>query len=418
MRTSRFFYSLAPLIILVFAGFSSCFLRTEKRLILWTDCPEFALYAEYFNTAQDKYKVEVRYFESTAQKLTEAGEYPDIAAASWLRNTSIRAYFRSLESTMSKNGIQKSSFYPRLLSLGNVDGRQYLLPVSFNIPAIVFVRDFNQNSSNPFVIEMGEIKERGKTFNTAAGGVYTRMGFSPSANDEFLFAAVNLFGASFREASPIAWDSHALEQGLSWLRSWIAGSNTGIQAEDDFAFKYFYDPPDKLLNSGRILYSYMDSSHFFTLPEERRMNLDFSWIAAAEKIPLDEGNVFYGIHKKTRAFKAAKAFTRWFFSAETQRLLLEAGKSKRITKSFGIAGGFSAMKTVTEQVFPHFYPDLLGRIPPENYLSPGNILPRNWMTIKRRVILPYLKERIRHESREEVRPLEKRINDWYRLNRD
>jgi hypothetical protein len=40
------------------------------------------------------------------------------------------------------------------------------------------------------------------------------------------------------------------------------------------------------------------------------------------------------------------------------------------------------------------------------------------MTIKERDILPYLRERIRHENRDEVRPLERRVADWYRLNRD
>jgi len=49
---------------------------------------------------------------------------------------------------------------------------------------------------------------------------------------------------------------------------------------------------------------------------------------------------------------------------------------------------------------------------------PPNILPRNWMAIKERVLLPYLRERIRHSGNEEVRPLERRISDWYRLNRE
>jgi hypothetical protein len=245
------------------------------------------------------------------------------------------------------------------------------------------------------------------------------MGFSLSSNDEFLFTTAILFGTAFREASPIAWESNALEQSITWVQRWIEEANTSIQVEDDFAFKYFYDPPDKLVNSGRILFTFMNSSSFFTLSEERRTNLDFRWIAANDKIPLDEGGVYYGIHKKTKALKAAKVFTKWFFMAETQKLLLETSKINRVHESsFGIAGGFSAMRTVTEQVFPQFYPNLLGRMPPESYLSPPNILPRNWMAIKERVILPYLRDRIRHTAREEVRSLERRISDWYRLNRD
>jgi ABC-type glycerol-3-phosphate transport system substrate-binding protein len=416
-RSPFFFLMLAAALAGLPAGFASCTLAGSRQAVLWTDRPEFAFYTEYFNALQDTYKVETRYYESPAQKLTGGGEYPDIVAASWLKSASTRALFKPLDNLFSR-GISQASFYPRLLALGTIEGRQYLLPVAFNIPAMIFAREYSQSHSNPFTIAMEEIMERGRTYNSETGGVYTRIGFSPSSNDEFLFIAATLFNANFREASPIAWDPQALEAAINWLQTWTAEANTSIQAEDDFTFKYFYDPPAKLVSSGRILYAYMDSSHFFTLAEERRSNLDFRWIAEKETIPLDEWSVYYGIHKKTKAGEAAAAFTQWFFRAETQRMLLEAGKAKRLNEtSFGIAGGFSAMRTVTEQVFPQFYPGLLGRMPPESFLSPPNILPRNWMTIKERVIFPYLHERIRRNNRDEVRPLERRISDWYRLNR-
>jgi len=399
--------------------FASCSSPNSSRAILWTDRPEFAFYAEFFNAAQDKYKVEVRFFEAPAYRLIEGGEYPDIVAASWLKNSSTRVMFRPFDGMLSRGVLDRSSFYPRLLSMGRIDKRQYLLPVSFNIPAVIFAKDASITLSNPFTIEMREIKEQAKTFNRTSGAVYSRIGFSPSAKDEFLFLAATLFGASFREASPIAWDAAALGQSISWIQQWISEANTDIQMEEDFVFKHYHNPPDRLISSGRTLYTYIDSADYFTLPEVRRMNLDFRWIAEKETIPLDERVISYGIHKKTKSRKAAVEFTRWFFNDETQRLLLEEMKNKRINEvSFGIAGGFSAMQTVTEQIFPQFYPDLIGHIPPENYLLPPNVLPRNWMVIKERVILPYLRERIRHTGTEDIRPLDRRINDWYRLNRE
>ena len=413
----RFFGILPALAVILLFSPVSCASGDNGKAILWTDRPEFAFYAEYFNNSQDTYKVEVRHFESPSQKLSESGDYPDIIAASWIKNASTRALFRPLDKLFSGEGLDRFAFYPRLLSLGSIDGRQYLLPVSFNIPAILFTRDFSYSPSNPFIIDMEEIKERGRAFNVESGGVYSKMGLTISSDDEFLFISATLFGVGFREASPIAWDPQALEQTIAWLRRWIEEANTSIQAEDEFAYKYFFDPPDKLINSGRILYAYMNSADFFTLPEERQENLDFRWIAANEMIPLNEWSVYYGIHKKTKAGKAAEAFTLWFFTADTQRLLLEAQKNKRLDETlFGISGGFSAMRHVTEQIFPHFYPGLLGHMPPETFLSPANILPRNWMVVKERVILPYLRERIRHVNRDEVRPLERRITEWYRVN--
>jgi ABC-type glycerol-3-phosphate transport system substrate-binding protein len=407
------------LLLMVLLSFASCGNGNNRAAVLWTDRPEFTFYAEQFNASQDKYKVEAYYFESPAQKLTDGIENPDIVAASWLKSASTRALFLPLDSLLSHETISQNAFYPRLLALGYIEGKQYLLPVAFNIPAMVFARNYSQPLSNPFTIDMEEIMDRGKAYNAETNGVYTRMGFSPSWSDEFLFITATLFNTGFREASPLAWDPLALERALVYVQQWISGANTSIQAEDDFSFKYLYDPPAKLVSSGRILFTYMDSSEFFTLAEERRANLDFRWIAEKDVIPLDEWSVYYGIHKKTKSKKAAMAFTEWFFQAGTQRKLLEAAKSKRLLEnSFGIGGGFSAMRTVTEQIFPHFYPSLLGHMPPESFLSPPNILPRNWMTLKERVILPYLHDRIRNAGKEDIRPLERRITDWYRLNRE
>ena len=406
-------------LIIILFNFLSCDPNSSSRAILWTDRPEFAFYAEFFNASQEKYKVEVCFFESPAYKLTEGGESPDIVAASWLKNSSTRTFFRPLDGILSKDGLDHSAFYPRLLSFGRIEKKQYLLPLSFNIPAVIFTRDSPMTPSNPFTIDMAEIREQGQSFNKVSSNTYTRMGFSPSSNDEFLFLNAVLFGASFREAAPIAWDPLALAQSITWIQQWINEANTSIQKEEEFAFRYFYNPPDKLVNSGRTLYMYVDSADYFTLPEERRMNLDIRWIASKEMIPLGEWIVCYGIHKKAKSKRAAEAFTKWFFKAETQKLLMEAAKTRRMHESsFGIAGGFSAMKTVTEQIFPQFYPDLLGHTVPENFLSPPNMLPRNWMAIKERVLLPYLRERIRYSSNEDVRPLERRISDWYRLNRE
>jgi len=399
--------------------FSACFLNENTAAVLWTDRPEFVFYGEQFNASQSKYKVEVHYYESPAQKLTESENFPDIAVASWLKSASTRQLFRPLDDLFPRDSGEWSYFYPRLLALGKIDGKQYLLPVSFNIHAMVFASGQSQIMSNPFTINMEEIKELGKAYNTVTNGVYTRMGFTPSWNDEFLFLAATLFNVGFRESAPIAWDPAALERSIVWIQRWITEANTSLQAEDDFIFKYCYDPPARLVSGGRILFAFMDSSELFILPEERRVNLDFRWIAENQSITLDEGAVYYGIHKNTRAKNAALAFTRWFFRTDTQRLLLETSSSKRFLEtSFGIGGGFSAMRTVTEQIFPLFYPSLLGRMPPESFLTPHAILPRNWMTIKERVILPYLRDRIRHNSADEIRSLERRITDWNRLSRN
>jgi hypothetical protein len=421
--TSKIFRFFILFVVLTFSGCAvykglAGLLRPPSVARIWTDCPEFVLYAESFNTSQSAYKAEVQFFESPSQKLTDTEEFPDIVAGTWLKSVSTRVLFMPLDD-LFKEELDKSAFYPRLLSLGNIDGKQYLLPVSFNIPALVFARSWNGVLSNPFTISLDEIMEQGKAYNVQQrNGTFTRMGFSPAWNNEFLFITATLFNTSFREAAPVAWDTKALEEAMVFIQEWINGANTGVQAEDDFAFKYSYAPPANLALSGRILFTYMNSTQFFTLPEEQRKGLDFRWIAEKNSIPLAEETVYYGIYKDTKAKKAARAFTRWFFNEQTQQQLLEKARDIRMNENhFGIAGGFSSMRTVTEHIFPPFYPSLLGRMPPQDFLSPPNILPGDWTALKEKVILPYLYERIRHSGRDELRPLERRISEWSRLQR-
>ncbi|MDR3170834.1 MAG: hypothetical protein LBU17_04305 [Treponema sp.] len=411
------------LVIALSTGLGSCAFFEPNTAVLWTNRPEFAIYVAYFNASQDKYTVETRYFESPAQKLTDTREGPDIVIGDWLKSISTRTLFRSLDPLFKQELLSSTAFYPRLLALGNIDGTQYLLPVAFNIPAIVFAQSNGGMLSDPFTIGLEEIKTLGKAYNIENKGVYSRMGFSPAWNDAFLFITATLFNTAFKEAPvqesiPISWDAVALEHAMTYISSWIAEANTGIQAEDDFVFKYCYDPPAKLAMSGRILFTYMNSAEFFTLDQEQKANLDFRWIAENDTIPLSEDTVYYGISKKGKAKAASIAFTTWFFKLETQRLLLEISKNYRINENlFGIGNGFSSLRIVTEQVFPQFYPSLLGHMPPEAFLAPPNILPRNWIALKERVILSYLHDRIRYTGQDALRPLERRVSDWYRLNK-
>ncbi|MDR2899953.1 MAG: ABC transporter substrate-binding protein [Treponema sp.] len=407
------------IIIALVLGSCSFFQRffRHETAILWTDQPELAVYAEQFNLMQDQYKIEIKYMEQPAAQLVSTSEYPDIIVGNWLKSSSTRTFFLGLDTLFNNDQIRQNAFYPALLNLGRIDDIQYLLPVSFNIPVAVFSAEHQDMVSNPFTITLDEMKELGKNYNVQKDGVYSAMGFSPSANDEFSFVVSTLFNTSFREGNPLAWDPIALERSVENLKTWTKEANSNIQSEGDFVFKYFYDPPAKLILSGRILFSYLTSYDFFTMGEETRSQLAFRYISHNNVIPVDERMIYMGIIKKGKAREAAKKFVEWFYQDETQRKLLAYTRQNRLSdKLFGIGNGFSALRTVTESVFPQFYPNLLGHIPPANYLSPPNILPRNWMTIKEQVILPYLHERIRNEDRESIKTLEQRISDWYKLN--
>ena len=414
------------LLLIVWAAFfaTACAAGRTDVAILWTDRPDFAFYVKYFNASQTRYKVEVFHHDFPARNLALAGnsrDTPDIVVASWLHGASTRAFLRSLDVYVGGDSGIEYAFYPGLLARGNIDGRQYLLPVSFNAPLAVFANAHSQKLSCPRTIGLEEMRYLAGGFNARAGAAFTRMGFAPTWDDGFLFTMATLFGASFREsdsAGAVEWDAAAIEQAVGFAREWIADTNAGVQATDNFTFRFFNIPPANMVLTERIMFANMDSSVFFTLAETQRNDLDFRWIAERDAIPLAEDAAYLGLARRGNAPRAADAFVRWFFSPETQQSLLERShKFRQMETSFGIAGGFSALRPVTEQIFPRFYPGLLGRIPPEDFFSPANVLPGDWAAMKERVILPYLHERALQPDNAETAPLENRLADWARMQR-
>ncbi|MDR2343847.1 MAG: hypothetical protein LBD86_04870 [Spirochaetaceae bacterium] len=392
---------------------SACDEFTGSAAVLLTDRPEFAMYAEQFNLSQGKHKIEVIYKDNIAENFYNTKEALDIIVGSWLKSASTLKYWQSLDFLFKKNPGLKESFYPSLLALGRFDNRQYLVPVSFNLPIIIFSKNNNTLLSNPFTIGLEEIKTLGKDFNEK-NNVYTRMGFSPLWNNNFLFETAVIFNTSFREDDPLDWNGDALLEAIRCIRDWIEEANGGLKAEDEFFFKYFFDPPPKLVVTNRILFAYMNSSGFFTMSNETQANLDFRILSGNGIIPVSENAVYYGLNKKGNSKKAAREFTVWFFKEETQMLLLKKSMEKHLSDTiFGIANGFSAMHSVNENVFPLYYPMLLGHMPPSDRLAAPNILPKNWMDIKDRVVIPYLRDACRGES---VLTLKQRLDDWLRIN--
>ena len=405
------------LLCLCFAlAFASCDIGQQRAAVMWTDRPEFVAYAEHFNAGQSRYKLEVFYKDAPAQALIGAVDVPDLVVGSWLKSASTRAFFTPTDFFFEDLLLIESSFYPSLLKLGNIDGKQYLLPVSFNIPSFIFSRENSSIIAKSFTLSPEDVKALGKTYNERKDVYFTRMGFSPRWDDEFLFVFATLYGASFKEGAPLAWDDAALERAIAQVKAWTAEANGDAAAEDDFAFKYLYDPAPKLAASGRILFAYMISNKLFTVPEESRSALDFRWIARDSSIPVVEGAAYLGMCKNGKARNAANAFVQWFYKEETQRQLLDLSKKYRTTEtSFGIADGFSAIRSVNEQIYPIFYPGLLGHVPPEDFIQAPNILPKDWTTLKRRVVLPYLRDRS-GASPDKGTTLAARIENWYIQN--
>jgi hypothetical protein len=397
----------------------ACQFSSAKIVTVWTDQSVVALYADYFNAAQDKYKAEVFYFERVSEYLSETKPQgqasPDIVIGNWLSSADTLALFKPVKAYYQNMSFE-DVFYPGLLENSSIKDEQVLLPVSFDLHALAFDHNNFALLPDPFSLDISAIQQIASDYNLMQNGVWTRIGFSPLWNEEFLFLTSELFGVNWREDRPVSWDADLLEQTLEGLREWVIVANDSIEADNDFYFKYFYEPPDKLAANDRILFTFTRVSDFFKLTEEHRDAIDFRWLEHENRIIPAENVVYYGIYRNSRSKNAATAFTNWFFNADTQQQFLARSKTTRNAESyFGIANGFSAMRTVTETIFPQYYSGMLGHIPPpDKIISPG-VFPSFFPEIKERVILPYLREKIRlHDSASKLRPLELRLSDWVR----
>ncbi|MDP3178513.1 MAG: hypothetical protein Q8M76_11475, partial [Spirochaetaceae bacterium] len=122
----------------------SCGASDKGSAELWTDVPELALAVELFNASQPKHIVQIAWKADLSEAVKEAAKPPTLAIGRYLKSQGVRDRFQSLDYLFDELVVNQSAFYPGLLSLGMLEGRQLLLPVSFNLPAVIFPRGENR----------------------------------------------------------------------------------------------------------------------------------------------------------------------------------------------------------------------------------------------------------------------------------
>ncbi|MDA8427075.1 MAG: carbohydrate ABC transporter substrate-binding protein [Treponema sp.] len=368
----------------------SCSLVDTKPAMIWTDVPEIAYCAELFNDSQQRFLVEVQWKADLVTAIRQTETPPALAIGHYLKSRDIRGRFLSLNYLFGELAVNPSVFYNELLAFGKVGGRQILLPVSFNLPAIIFPRG-TRGIKNDFLLGLDDMAGLSKAFNRTEGAAYVRMGFSPRWDGDFLTLAVDAAGADFREGLPLDWNQQGLRSAVAAIRAWTTSVNGPSSLEDDFQFKYLFTPAYQYVSAGRSLFAYVDSDSFFLIPEEKRRTLDYRWFAHSGSVPISVRIVLAGLLRSGGGRTAAEAFLKWFFTEKSQREILESERRARALESFfGIAGGFSSLRSVDEKVYPLFYPALVGHLPPAAAMSAPPELPSDWPQLKRSVVAPWL----------------------------
>lgn len=397
--------------------FCSCSQTERDYLVIWTDTADLSSFAEDFNASHKDSKVVVVYKERAATSLPPLADelQPDIVIAGYLMNSSIRKNFACLDFMFKSKLLNKENFYPQLLEYGSVDEKQYLIPFTFNLPMVIY------SSANEFLLEdqhlltLEEMQKISSEFNKKnKDDNYTAMGYAPSWDSYFLYEATKLNGASYTErGGSFIWDEEVLNSTIEQMKLWTKNFNTDTTAEKNFQFKYLFMPEHRQVTSGRSLFASVKSDEFFKLDESQSEGINFRWLSSDNKIPIEDDIICIGLYKNTKKTKEAELFISWLLNENTQKELLERKHAMKLnTKSFGLANGFSSIRSTNENIYPVYYRQLLGSLPGEKNLTVPNILPARWNNMKEKIILPYLEESVTNETEKKPDSLELRIYNW------
>lgn len=397
-------------------SFCACSSKTVKPAIIWTNKAEFASYAEVFNSTHDDAKVIVIYKEEPARSLPPARDEqaPDIVIGSWLKNSRTRKFFTPVDYLLTERSINTSLFYPSLIEYGVINDKQYLLPVSFNLPMIVYHTKNETLIPNTDFITVEQIEEIALQFNAKnKSDAFTAMGYAPSWDGDFLYLVSKLNGADYMEkGTSFTCNTESLSKTIEFFRNWTDSGNTDTVSELNFQFKYLYMPKYKQISTDRCLFAYMPSNEYFAIPDYQA-GISFKWIVHDNTIPVEDDINMMGLYKGSKNLKSAEEFIAWFVQESTQSTLLNRTQKMELNNSsFGIAGGFSALRNVNKAVYPRFYIQLLTHMPADNTITTSHILPYRWSSLKERVIIPYLSENSSSPVAEDASTLEDRIAEW------
>ena len=410
---------LSIVIVINSAFFVSCKKKENRNLILWTDRVELISYAELYNSLNEHQKIIVVYKENPSIDLPPAKdeEMPDVIVASWLQKKMAGKHFKDLSRIFASGSLSEEKFYPSLFDAGKKDGKQYLIPVSFNLPALIFSVDNYEYMHENHLLSFPQIKEISHEFNRQnKDKSYSAMGFGPTWNKDFLYFILKSNGLDYEvKENKFYYDRLKLTNIQDFIKDWTDTINGSVHSEQDFKFRYLYTPYYKQITSGRCLFSYSTSNQILSLPQETLDSLDFRWICNNDKIIAEDDMTMMGIYSESRNHGAAQDFIIWFMSEESQKAMLERKMAMNLdTATFGIAGGFSSIESVNERVFPVYYGALLSNIPVADYIQAPPVYPEKWKKIKENVVIPYINDISTNANNQ--KPLDIRFSEWLRQN--
>ncbi len=378
---------LGPVLAGLLLVLSSCDQSANRVSTLWTNVPETAAYVERFNASQRDWQILVEYRENLVPLLLSPGRKADLVIARDLASAEVKDTMVPLDFLFDGGSLARSSFYQRITDAGQQGDRFKLLPLSFDLPVLVFSKKLLPDLPG-FSIDLATVKELGTRFAaTSEQKVPRRLAFSPRWGG-FGMTALQLQGAAFQEGfqGALSWDSPRLVEALGLLKSW---PSPGWAETTEFIRKYLQGDPTPPLAAGRVQFFPTTLAAFASRPWEERRDLDFRFVDQGGRVAATDATVWAGIPSSSLTRGAGERFLGWIFQTDVQRKLLLQARFDD-DRAFGLARGLSSLVAANNTALIEAFPDMAGRLPEAGELSFWPTLPADWPALKAAVLAPWL----------------------------
>jgi len=380
----------------------------QGSVVVWSDQPDMAFFAEVYNATHD-HGILVRFKDNLASSMVQEAPEADLLVGTYLNSPIVRTGLRSLEPVLESIPEPPSAL---LLGIPQERTPVRLLPVAYQLPAII-INPAGELRVPPVFITMDDLAVNAHKFNRYfENGSPRRLAFVPRYNPLAKYYLLRVLGTSFSASAEeeIQWNRNEFDDSVTALFDWVTGICGSRTDESEFVEKYLYDPVPQQFARNRIGFAFSSSGEI--LHWNNLGNTDFRWLASDDhRIPVMDDIVWAGIPASAARSDAAEEFLVWLFTPETQEFLIQAKAERRIPR-FGLFGGFSTLSSINTGILTTLYPQLQGRLVPDDLLTAPPLLPRYWNEAIREVLLPLLQDQ-NISPQEMSGALSGRMNQWY-----
>lgn len=383
----------------------TCAGLADESFIVWGDRPEYAAYIDYYNTLDPQHRGYFQYKEQIfPDHIDRTTPPPHVIIAEHIAYRGAKRVMRTIPRSIL-NTPPPGTFYENILSVGTIGRSQRVIPLSFNIPIVIF----NRNQSFEFLtspaVTLEQLRREAEQLNRYTDETLSRVGFAPQWDGHFLYLGTKAYGANYREdrQNNIRWNEQEIFEALRYFRNW----NRDIEEEDlsGFVERYLREPLHARVTDQRIGFFVSDLTTYSRLDFDQ---FDFRPLTNAQGIFIEENMTFIGMHRYRRNNAQAQQFVRWIIQQEAQNALIEHTEGYNID-IFGFANGLSTIKEISARTIPRYYPWLIGSTLGISSAFVPSQLPKYWHRIREEVLEPWLKNFLNGVNQESI---ENEIVKW------